>query len=111
MCLFERMHLTASSKTMKEVHTYKKVCTYKKGALNNPSQRYIQPHQECKHVATKQFATYIYTSTMHNYNIIHIILLHMRQVFSTSVLFIDTDGLTQNQLSAHYACYCHERSR
>ena len=33
LCLYERMHLTASSKPRK------KVCTYKKGAFNNPSLR------------------------------------------------------------------------
>ena len=34
------MHLIASSKIKKEVCAYKKVCAFKKGALNNPSLRY-----------------------------------------------------------------------
>ena len=33
------MHLTANSKTRKEVCAYEKVCAYKKGTLNNPSLR------------------------------------------------------------------------
>ena len=39
--LIRRMRLTASSKTREEVCTYDKMCTYTKGALNNPSLRYI----------------------------------------------------------------------
>ena len=33
LCLFELLHLTASSKTRIEIYTYEEVCAYKKGAL------------------------------------------------------------------------------
>ena len=41
LCLFEHMRLTTRSKTRKEICAYEKVCTYRKGALNNPSLQYV----------------------------------------------------------------------
>ena len=42
-----RMRLTASIKPGKYVCAYEKVCTYKKGAPNNPSLRYVCVHESC----------------------------------------------------------------
>ena len=76
LCLFKRMHLTASSKTRMEV------CTYKKGVFNNPSLRYffivstngVARHMESPclslslvpvvvHVVTEALARYMYIAT------------------------------------------------
>ena len=45
------MHLTASTKHRKKVCTYEKMCTHKKGALNNPSLRYVTRFAKNRHVA------------------------------------------------------------
>ena len=58
-----RMRLTASIKPGKYVCAYEKVCTYKKGAPNNPSLRYVNIHTNtdaynkciCMHAHTQIF--------------------------------------------------------
>ena len=45
-----RLQLTANSKTGKEVVAYEKMCTYKKGMLNNPNLRYALVCGEAAHV-------------------------------------------------------------
>ena len=68
--LVKRMRLTASIKSRKEVCAYKKVCAYRKGALNNPSLRYLGITEKLVHkispVLKGRLILYLRTKNQHN---------------------------------------------